>query len=97
MKYIKTYESFKVNKKEDELNEEFLGDVLKAAKGALKNFIGGILAPFKSLKDDFKKGLKFEEIKTKMNGALDTMLKSATSNINNAKDEDEIVQMMMLL
>lgn len=94
MKYVKTYESFKINKKEGELNEEFLGDVFKAAKGALKNFLGGLLAPFKSLKDDFKKGLKFEEIKTKMNGALDTMLKNATANINKAKDEGEINQMI---
>jgi hypothetical protein len=94
MKYVKTYESFKINKKEEELNEEFLGDVFKAAKGALKNFLGGLLAPFKSLKDDFKKGLKFEEIKTKMNGALDTMLKNATANINKAKDEGEINQMI---
>jgi hypothetical protein len=94
MKYVKTYESFKVNKKEEELNEEFLGDVFKAAKGALKNFLGGLLAPFKSLKDDFKKGLKFEEIKTKMSGALDTMLKNATANINKAKDEGEINQMI---
>ena len=93
MKYVKTYESFKINKKEEELNEEFLGDVFKAAKGALKNFLGGLLAPFKSLKDDFKKGLKFEEIKTKMNGALDTMLENATANINKAKDEGEINQM----
>jgi hypothetical protein len=94
MKYIRTYESFKVNKNEEQLNEELLGDVFKAAKGALKNFLGGLLAPFKSLKDDFKKGLKFEEIKTKMNGALDTMLKNATANINKAKDEAEIVQMI---
>lgn len=94
MKYVRKYESFKVKKNEEKLNEELLGDVFKAAKGALKNFLGGILAPFKSLKDDFKKGLKFEEIKTKMNVALDTMLKNATDNINKAKDEVEIVQMI---
>jgi len=94
MKYVRKYESFKVKKNEEKLNEELLGDVFKAAKGALKNFLGGILVPFKSLKDDFKKGLKFEEIKTKMNVALDTMLKNATVNINKAKDEVEIVQMI---
>jgi hypothetical protein len=94
MKYVKTYESFKVNKKEEELNEEFLGDIFKAAKGALKNFLGGLMAPFKSLKDDFKKGLKFEEVKTKFVGAINSILKVSTDNINKAKDEGEINQMI---
>jgi hypothetical protein len=53
MKYVKTYESFKSRNKES-VNEEFIGDIFKAAKGALKNFLGGLMAPFKSLKDDFK-------------------------------------------
>ena len=94
MKYVKTYESFKVNKKEEELNEEFLGDIFKAAKGALKNFLGGLMTPFKSLKDDFKKGLKFEQVKTKFVGAIDSILKVSTDNINKAKDEGEINQMI---
>jgi hypothetical protein len=93
MKYVKTFESFK-NSKNDSVNEEFLGDIFNAAKGALKNFIGGLMAPFKSLKDDFKKGLKFEQVKTKFVGAIDSILKASTDNINKAKDEGEINQMV---
>jgi hypothetical protein len=93
MKYIKTYESFRNNKKEENVNEEFIGGLLKSATGALKNFLGNIMAPLKSLKDDFKKGMKLEEIKKKMTVALDAMLKGAINNINKAKDEGEINQM----
>lgn len=76
-----------------EVNEEFLGDLLKAAKGVLKNFLTGIMTPFKTLKDDFKKGLKYEQLKTKFIQSLDTMLKNASANIQKAKDENEINQM----
>jgi len=93
MKYVKTYESFKSRNKES-VNEEFIGDIFKAAKGALKNFLGGLMAPFKSLKDDFKKGMKFEQVKTKFVGAIDSILKVSTDNINKAKDEGEINQMV---
>jgi len=93
MKYVRTYESFKTQKSEP-VNEELLGDILKAAKGALKNFLAGVMAPFKTLKDDFKKGLKFEEVKTKFTAAIDNMLKNATANINKAKDEGEMNQMV---
>lgn len=88
MKHIKQFESYN-----QEVNEEFLGDVLKAAKGALKNFITGVMTPFKSIKDDFKKGLKYEQLKTKFIQSLDTMMQNATANIQKAKDEIEINQM----
>jgi hypothetical protein len=91
MKHIKKYESFKYEG--EPVQEEFLGDILKAAKGALKNFITGVMTPFKSLKDDFKKGLKYEQLKTKFIQSLDTMMKNATANIQKAKDENEINQM----
>jgi len=91
MKWIKTFESHRNSEK---VNEEFIGDILKSATGALKNFVGGLMAPFKSLKDDFKKGLKFEQVKTKFIVAIDVILKSNTDNINKAKDEGEINQMV---
>lgn len=91
MNYIKTYESFK-NEKNNPVNEGIM-DVLKAAGGALKNFLTNMLAPFKSLKDDFKKGMKLEEVKTKISKALDDVLKTYTDNIGKAKDEKEITDM----
>lgn len=91
MKYIRTYESFK-NEKNIPVNEGIM-DVLKAAGGALKNFLTNMLAPFKSLKDDFKKGMKLEEVKTKISKALDDVLKTYTDNIGKAKDEKEITDM----
>jgi hypothetical protein len=87
MKHIQKFENY------SEVNEEFLGDLLKAAKGALKNFVTGVMTPFKAIKDDFKKGLKFEQLKTKFIQSLDTMLKNATASIQKAKDENEINQM----
>lgn len=91
MKWIKTFESHRNSEK---INEEFIGDILKSATGALKNFVGNLMAPFKSLKDDFKKGLKFEQVKTKFIAAIDVILKSTTDSINKAKDEGEINQMV---
>jgi hypothetical protein len=87
MKYVKNFESFDHN-----VNEEFLGGLLSAAKGALKNFLTGVTAPFKSLKDDFKKGMKLEDIKKKITTTVDAILKSATDNINKAEDENAINQ-----
>jgi len=94
MKYVKTYESFRFQKDSESVNEELLGDIFNAAKGALKNFLGGIMAPFKNLKNDFKKGMKFEEVKTKFITAIDTIQKNTTNNINRAKDEGELNQMV---
>lgn len=93
MKRIQRYETFLETRKIDEpVNEEFIGGLLAAAKGALKNFLGNITAPFKSLKDDFKKGMKVEELKKKMTTTVETILKSATDNINKAEDENAINQ-----
>ena len=89
MQYLKNYNSFK---KENSVNEELLGSLLKAASGALKNFITGISAPFKNLSADFKKGMKLEEAKKKMTATVEQVLKSAVDNINKAKDENEINQ-----
>jgi hypothetical protein len=91
MKRIKNYEDFK----NDRVNEEFLGSLLAAAKGAFKNFLTGISAPFKSLKDDFKKGLKREELKKKISTMLDTLLKTTTDSINKAEDESALSQISL--
>lgn len=87
MNYIKTYNSFK-----DESLNEGLGSVVKSAGGALKNFISGIMQPFKNLSKDFKNGLKVEDVKNKISAAVDVVLKDATQSVNNAKDESEITQ-----
>lgn len=91
MKRIKNYENFK----NDSVNEEFLGSLLAAAKGAFKNFLTGISAPFKSLKDDFKKGLKREELKKKISTMLDSLLKTTTDSINKAEDESALSQITL--
>ena len=83
MKRINDYQKFR----DEQINEEFLGSLLAAAKGAFKNFLTGIAAPFKSIKDDFKKGLKREELKKKVTAMLDTLLKTTTDSINKAEDE----------
>ncbi len=85
MKHIKTFESHSVN-------EEFIGGLLAAAKGVFKNFLNALAAPFKNLKDDFKKGLKREELKLKIKDMLDNILKASTDNINKAEDETAIIQ-----
>ena len=54
MKRINDYQKFR----DEQINEEFISSLISAAKGAFKNFLSGISAPFKSIKDDFKKGLK---------------------------------------
>lgn len=90
MKRINNYQQFK----DSQINEEFLGSLLAAAKGAFKNFLSGIAAPFKSLKDDFKKGLKREELKKKLTTMLDSLLKTTTDNINKAEDEGILNQIV---
>lgn len=86
---IRKYESFI----EEPVNEELIGEIIKAAKGALKGFLTNITTPFKNLKDDFKKGLKTEQAKTRFIQGLDTILKNATDGIQKAKDEAEINSM----
>ena len=88
MKYIKTYESF------NRIDEGIFGDLLKSATGAFKNFLGGISAPFKTFKDDFKKGMKAVDIKNKITKAVDDAFKSASDNINKATTDAEIMQMV---
>ncbi len=83
MKRINNYQKFR----DEQLNEEFLGSLLSAAKGAFKNFLTGLAAPFKSIKDDFKKGLKREELKKKVTAMLDNLLKTTTDSMNKAEDE----------
>ena len=83
MKRINDYQKFR----DEEINEEFLGALLASAKGAFKNFLNGISAPFKSIKDDFKKGLKREDLKIKVTNMLNTLLKTTTDSINKAEDE----------
>lgn len=85
MKHIRDYEKF---------NEEFLGSLLNAAKGAFKNFLTGISAPFKTLGDDFKKGLEKEELKKKVTSTLDSLLKTTTDSINKAEDESALNQIV---
>jgi hypothetical protein len=86
-KYVRNFESFRQHKNSEQVNEEFLGNLLAAAKGAFKNFLTGITAPFKTIKDDFKKGLKKDELKKKVTTMLDTLLKTTSDSINKAEDE----------
>lgn len=88
MKYLKKYESFK-----EPVNEEFLGALYNAAKGALKEFLGKISEPFKSAKEEFKKGMAKEEVKKSMITKMDTLLKNATTGINKAEDESALTAM----
>lgn len=88
MKYLKKYESFK-----EPVNEEFLGALYNAAKGALKAFLGKISEPFKTAKEEFKKGMAKEEVKKSMITKMDTLLKNATDGINKAEDETALTAM----
>ena len=90
MKRINDYQKFR----DEQINEEFISSLISAAKGAFKNFLSGISSPFKSIKDDFKKGLKREELKTKVTTMLDTLLKTTTDNINKAEDEGILNQII---
>ena len=92
MRYVKKYESFN---QEESTNEEFLGALYNAAKGALKNFLGNISAPFKTLKDDFKKGMEKEQVKKTMITKMDALLKAATDGINKAEDEEALTNMRL--
>jgi len=92
MKYVRNYESFRQSQidTDSQVNEEIfggLGKLLSAATGAFKNFLTGIQAPFKSLSDDFKKGLKRADLKAKITAMLDKLLKTTTDSINKAEDE----------
>lgn len=91
MRYVKKYEKFK----SEEVNEEFLGALYNAAKGALKNFLANISAPFKTLKDDFKKGMDREKVKKTMIEKMDVLLKAATDGINKAEDESALTNMRL--
>ena len=88
MRYLKKYESFK-----DQVNEEFLGALYNAAKGALKSFLGKISEPFKTAKEEFKKGMAREEVKKSMITKMDTLLKNASSEMNKAEDEAALTAM----
>jgi len=95
MKYVKNYESFRQSQinTDSQVNEEIfggLGKLLSAATGAFKNFLTGIQAPFKSLSDDFKKGLKRADLKAKITAMLDKLLKTTTDSINKAEDESAL-------
>lgn len=92
MRYVKRYEAFN---QEESTNEEFLGALYNAAKGALKNFLGNIAAPFKTLKDDFKKGMDREKVKKTMIVKMDALLKGATDGINKAENEEALTNMRL--
>jgi len=92
MRYVKKYENFQ---QEDKTNEELLGALYNAAKGALKSFLGNIAAPFKTLKDDFKKGMDREKVKKTMIEKMDALLKGATDGINKAEDEEALTNMRL--
>lgn len=91
MKYIKTYESFK-NQRYNKVDEGFF-DLLKNATGAFKNFLTSMATPWKNLKEDIKKGMKFTEVKDRIIKAVDEILKTSTENIKKATDEAGIIQM----
>jgi len=88
MRYLKKYESFK-----EPVNEEFLGALYNAAKGALKSFLGKISEPFKTAKEEFKKGMAREEVKKSMITKMDTLLKNASTEMNKAEDEAALTAM----
>lgn len=88
MRYLKKYESFK-----DQVNEEFLGALYNAAKGALKSFLGKISEPFKTAKEEFKKGMAREEVKKSMITKMDTLLTNASTEMNKAEDEAALTAM----
>lgn len=88
MKYLKKYESFN-----EPINEEFLGALYNAAKGALKAFLGKISEPFKTAKDEFKKGMAREEVKKSMITKMDALLKNASTEMNKAEDETALTAM----
>ena len=90
MKRINNYQKFR----DEQINEEILGSLLSAAKGVFKNFLSGLTAPFKSLADDFKKGLKRDDLKKKVTDMLDSLLKTSTDNINKAEDESVLNQIV---
>lgn len=88
MKHLMDFNTFN----ESYVNEGILGSVLAAAKGAFKNFLNTLSAPFKTLGEDFKKGMKAEDAKAKITKVLDTVSKSAIDSINKAEDEMTINQ-----
>jgi hypothetical protein len=88
MRYLKKYESFI-----EPVNEEFLGALYNAAKGALKSFLGKISEPFKTAKEEFKKGMAREEVKKSMITKMDTLLKNASTEMNKAEDEAALTAM----
>jgi hypothetical protein len=84
--YFKSFEDYN---QEDSTNEGIM-DFLKAASGAVKNFVNGISAPFKNFKADFQKGLDAAQAKTQMIKKLDDSLAQAIKNINSVKEQSEI-------
>ena len=57
--------------------------------------MGNIAAPFKTLKDDFKKGMDREKVKQTMIAKMDALLKGATDGINKAEDEEALTNMRL--
>jgi hypothetical protein len=53
------------------------------------------MAPFKTLKDDFKKGMDREKVKQTMIVKMDALLKGATDGINKAEDEETLTNMRL--
>ena len=84
--YFKSFEDYN----EENITNEGIMDFLKAASGAVKNFVNGISAPFKNFKADFQKGLDAEQAKSRMMKNLDDSLSGAIKNINAVKDQSEI-------
>jgi len=66
MKRIKNYKTFIESQDNITHNEGWIGDALKSASGTFKNFLTNIGAPFKNLVNDFKKGMKIEDVKNKI-------------------------------
>jgi hypothetical protein len=95
-KHVRNFESFRNHKNDNHINEEILGlgNLFAAAKGAFKNFLTGLQAPFKNLSADFKKGLERGELKKKISAMLDTLLKTTNDSINKAEDESALNNIM---
>jgi hypothetical protein len=92
MKYIKSFNTFRTEyKKEDELNEE----IVPFLSNLFKNFINKIAAPFKKFRDNFMKGDETPaQKKEKLIRVIEEMSKVAKNNIKNAKEEEELQQIL---
>ena len=76
MRYIKTFESHRISTKEEMINEEFVG---KLVKGVLGKLFQTFTAPFKDLVNDIKNAFKDDDPKS-IKGIILTNLNQGVDN-----------------